>query len=41
VNADEARERGLGAFRGLVFVVLFYVSLALVALAVWLVARFW
>jgi hypothetical protein len=39
VNADEARRRGLGAARGLVFVVLLYASLALVALAVWIAAK--
>ena len=36
MNADEARRRGLGTMRGLVFVFLFYVSLGLVALAIWI-----
>ena len=39
MNDEEARRRGLGAMRGLVFVFLFYLSLALVAGAVWLVTR--
>jgi hypothetical protein len=39
MNADEARDRGLGAMRGLVFVVLFYASLVLIAVAVWIAAK--
>ena len=39
VNADEARRRGLGPMRGLVFVILFYLSLALVVVAWWLAAE--
>ena len=39
MGPDKARDRGLGAMRGLVFVVLLYISLGLVAIAVWVASK--